>query len=112
MVTVDFIVIHQLNNNYNVASEEDLIHVIGVQLSHGPVLKEGDVDSELEFNGRANDAVIATQPGNLQVKNVPINGTFVTLVQEWNTKLFLQRFNIVNYSVIDGELRFCGAFLD
>lgn len=60
---------------------------MGVQLSQGLVLKEGDVDSELEFIGRANDAVIATQPGNLQVKNVPINGTFVTLALERNTKM-------------------------
>lgn len=83
-----------------------------MQLSQRPVLKEGDVDSELEFNGRANDAVIATQPGNLQVKNVPINGTFVTLVLERNTKLFLQHFNFVNYAVINVDLLFDGAFLD
>lgn len=81
-----------------------------MQLSQAPVLKEGDVDSELEFNGRANDAVIATQPGNLQVKNVPINGIFVTLVLQWNTKLLLQRFNVANCTIIAVDLHFAGVF--
>lgn len=34
-----------------VASEEDLIHIIGVQVSQGPVLKEGDVIVNLNSMG-------------------------------------------------------------